>query len=279
MSTRILEPPTGRLLDGLRAAWRRRVLVGFFGRQALEKLHTRTFLGRIWLLLRPGLDATLRIAVLGTLVGAATPGVPYALFAAVGLTAWQLLEIGGYWTTRSLEMNRRVLRRTAFPRLPILVGSAAPGLLYMAIYAVGTSALMVVLSVADDYRYLVLDARLLEAVAGLAMIGLLGVAVGLWLAPLAVRYRDVRFGVSYALGLWFFLTPVIYPLAHVDGVLRTVARFNPVSAPVQLVQDGILGTGGPDRVSLLAAVAVLAALLAGGCVRFLRAEQRALGAV
>lgn len=274
----VLEPPTGRTLDGLRVAWQRRGLTRLFAHRALQKIYARTFLGRTWLALRPGLDATLRIAVLGTLIGAAVPGVPYAVFAAVGLTAWQTFEVGGYWATRSLETNRRILRRAALPRLPMVVGSLAPSQLFAGLYGVGTLILLAVYWLADGELYLVLGPRVLEAVAGVAMIAACAVALGLWLAPLAVRYRDVRFTVSLVLGLWFFLTPVIYPLSHVHGALHAIATWNPLTPPIMLVQQGLLGTPGPATAPLVVSVVALGALLAGGVVRFLQAEARAVGA-
>lgn len=275
----VLRPPTGTTVDGLRTAWRRRALVRLFAHHALQKIYARTFLGRLWLLLRPGVDATLRIAVLGSLIGAAIPGgVPYAIFAIVGLTAWQTFETGGYWATRSLEINRGILRRTALPRLPILLGCMAPAILYFALYTIGAVFLLGSYWVKDGELSLVLGAATPQAAAGMALILAAAAALGLWLSPLAVRYRDVRFVVPIAQGGLFFLTPIIYPLSHVDGVLKAVATWNPITPPVLLVQHGLLGTPGPRAATLVVSVGAISVLFIGGLIRFLRAEGRALGA-
>src|SRR5205085_384514 len=144
---------------------------------------------------------------------------------------------------------------------------------------IGTTVLMVSFSVAHNHLYLKLGPQLLEAVLGVVMVTLVSIGIGLWLAPLAVRYRDVRFAFQHLAGLWFFITPVIYPITQPHGLLRTAAELNPLTAPIQFVQNGILGTGAPSLLSLATSVTFISVLLAGGLVRFVRAEQRAFDAV
>ena len=52
-------------------------------------------------------------------------------------------------------------------------------------------------------------------------------AVGLLLAGLNVRYRDVRFALPFLLQVWLFASPVVYTVSAVEGAWRYVYALNP----------------------------------------------------
>lgn len=273
---RVIGPRHSGLARPLIDAWRQRWLVPFFGRSLLEKLYMRTWLGWLWLPLRPGIDLALRVAVLGTLLGSPSPGVPYLLYAIVGLTVWQLFETTVMWATRSLEVTRRLLRRVYVPRLLVVLGSLGPGGLYFGMYT-GTTALAVAyFAIFEGDSHLRVGVQTLFVAAGLGLAVALALAIGLILSILGAQARDVRFGLGYALGFWFFVTPVLYPVETLTGVLRTAVTVNPVTAPVELVKHGLLGTGLPETTSLACCLATLAILVPAGLLFFNRTETVAV---
>src|SRR5205807_361260 len=76
-----------------------------------------------------------------------------------------------------------------------------------------------------------------------AMLILLAWACALGVSPLAPRARDVRRLAGYFLSFWYFLTPVIYPIDKIPSDWQFLASLNPVTAPIELVKDGLLGVG------------------------------------
>jgi lipopolysaccharide transport system permease protein len=101
------------------------------------------------------------------------------------------------------------------------------------------------------------------------------VAIGLFTAPIAMRARDVRFLLAYVMGLWYFVTPVIYPTSYLPEAYRPIAELNPLTAPVELVKYGVLDTAPPTALSLGISLVTLAVLSVAGLVFFLRSERRA----
>jgi lipopolysaccharide transport system permease protein len=85
-------------------------------------------------------------------------------------------------------------------------------------------------------------ATLLVPVA-IVMVVLLALACGLWFSPLAPRARDVRRLAGYVLGMWYFLTPVMYPIDEIPAGWRFMASLNPVTAPIELYKQGLIGVG------------------------------------
>lgn len=259
----------------LRELWEHRSLVAYFGRRLLEKRYTRTWLGILWIPLRPGLDVGLRVLLFGGLLGVASGGVPYFVFFAVGMAAWMVLESAAYWATRSLEVNRSILRRIYVPRTAVLVSAVIPAgvdfVLYLLIAVLGAT----VLWAADGTFHidLVPGEHMLVAVGGLGVLLLFGLAIGLWTSVFGATARDVRFGFNYVMRLWFFMTPVIYPVSAIPADFRPIAEYNPATAPVEAVKYGLLDTAPPQTTSLVVTLVTLTVLFGSGAWWFGRCER------
>ena len=77
---------------------------------------------------------------------------------------------------------------------------------------------------------------------GLLVLMLLGLGVGVAAAGLGARTRDIRFGLNYAIGFLYFVTPVIYPMSTIPPKWRPVAELNPATGAIEMAKDGIFGT-------------------------------------
>jgi len=69
---------------------------------------------------------------------------------------------------------------------------------------------------------------LLLAPAFLLLAAATGLGIGLWLATLAVRYRDVRNLASYGLQILKFATPVVYSVSLIPEKWQVLYRLNPM---------------------------------------------------
>lgn len=263
-------------LQRLREAWAYRYLIPYFGKRYIEKRYSRTFLGWVWIPLRPALDIGARTLLFGGLLSLPSGGLPYFLFFVTGMSAWQLLDRTAYWATRSLELNRRVLTRIYVPRFTALLAAAIPALLDFLLYSVIALIAVVYYRFADGVLYVEFSLRTLWTLLGLLLLILLGMTVGLWTSPFAGRARDVRFGLSYGLGLWYFVTPVIFPYGAVPSRFQVLAEFNPATAPIEMVKFGLLGTGRIPFTSLAVTGATFLLVLVPGLWFFGRAEAAAV---
>jgi lipopolysaccharide transport system permease protein len=127
-------------------------------------------------------------------------------------------------------------------------------------------------AVAPSWRLVFLPALLLLAFAATTGIGLL-------LAGLNVRYRDVRYIVPFCIQLWLFATPVIYPMSRVAekldalGIPLWVYGLNPMVGVVQGFRWTVLGTGTGLENVLVASIVTSTLLLGAGLVSFRRLER------
>lgn len=273
---RLIEPRRPGAPERAREFWRYRRLVPYFGRRFVEKLYLRTWLGWAWLPLRPILDVVAGAVVFGGILTIPSNGKPYLLFFLIGTAAWRLFSGATYWAARSVELNRRFLRLMYLPRLILLTASTAPPLAHFLVYVTLTVMALGGYAVVDGEVHVRVQAATLLAPVGLGLAVALALTTGLFTSVYGAQARDVRFSLNYLLGVWYFFTPVIYPLSAVPSGFRTVAELNPVTAPVEMVRFGMLGTGGVPATGLAITIATILVLGAAGLRFFLRSEAEAL---
>jgi lipopolysaccharide transport system permease protein len=97
-------------------------------------------------------------------------------------------------------------------------------------------------------------------------------AVGLWLASLNVRYRDVRHAVPFAIQVWMLASPIVYPLSLVPEPFRLLYALNPMVGVIEGFRWGLLGRAQLDVGVVVVGSVVAGALLLGGLVYFARQE-------
>ncbi|UUY05674.1 ABC transporter permease [Svornostia abyssi] len=256
--------------------WQQRRLIPYVARRCNQKRYLRTWLGRSWLVLRPGLPLVSQLFVFAGVVKFQTGATPYAIVLLLGFAVWMLLSESAYWGARSLELNRRTLRALRVPTLLLGLGAAGPALVDTAIGLGFLAIALLVYLVSDGQFFLALGPETLLAPVGAALLLMLGMGIGLALAVPGSLARDVRFGLRVALGAWYLLTPIVYPISAVPDGLRQVVECNPATGAVGLVMHGLVGQPMPSTLSLASSAIFGVGVLAGGVWLIARLEPRAL---
>jgi lipopolysaccharide transport system permease protein len=105
----------------------------------------------------------------------------------------------------------------------------------------------------------ILALPLLVLLAALTALG-----VGLWLAAINVRFRDVNHAMPFITQLWLFSTPVAYPISVVPQAWRPLYELNPMVAVVEGFRWALTGeTELPLRMVLVSGGVALVILVAG----------------
>lgn len=105
--------------------------------------------------------------------------------------------------------------------------------------------------------------RWLEAVSAVLFIVISSIGIGMWLGPLANRFRDIGPLVSAAIRLLFFLTPIFWSIDMLEENNREyLAWYNPLTYQLLAFRDPILGTTHetPLGISPLTVTALIAAI-------------------
>jgi lipopolysaccharide transport system permease protein len=254
-----------RPLAHLREVWQYRELLYFLVWRDLKVRYRQTVLGAVWAVLQPLASAVIFTVVFGMLVKVPSEGVPYPLFAYLGLLPWQLFAFALTESTSSVVLHERLLKKIYFPRLYLPLTPVLGAVVDFAVASVVAVGFLVAYRVHPGPGLLALP---------LLMVSVLvcAFAVSVWLAALNVKYRDVRYAVPFLVQVWFFATPIVYSGSLVPAHLRPWWALNPMASVVDGFRWALLGTPLPHPSALLISSAVMLALLAGGLAYFRRVE-------
>jgi lipopolysaccharide transport system permease protein len=270
--TTVIRPRARGLLHAARETFRFRWCISYVGRLLLQKRYSRTWLGWVWLPLRPCLAAASRILVFGGIVGITSHEAPYPIFFLVAMAGWQLFAETAFWATRSLEVARTMTRTIEVPRLPALLGALLPGSVEFVIYSLLAVAAVLWYVARAGIVYVDLGWHNLLVLGGLALILLLGLGIGLLTAAIGARARDVRFGLMFGLSFLYYLTPVLYPLSIIPNKYRPLAELNPMTGAIEMLKDGIFASHELSPDAVMVTVAAVLALWIPGLWLFHRAD-------
>jgi lipopolysaccharide transport system permease protein len=273
--TTLMLPRRAGIPAALGELWHYRRYTLFLGRRFIAKRYRRTWLGPIWLVLKPSLSVGAKLIAFGGLVGVSGGNVPYPLFFLTATAAWQLFHEGAYWSTRSLDINRRLLTTVHVPRVVVIVGAIFPSLIEfgVALGMAGVALLYYVLRAHTLYLNLTMRSPLYVG-GSLAAIVLLGVGIGLVTATLGARARDVRFTTMFSLGFVYYLTPVIYPFSAIPNGAKPIAELNPVTGAMEAFKYGLFKGEAPSSKALIVTVVAVVLLWVPGWWLFQRQEAR-----
>jgi lipopolysaccharide transport system permease protein len=182
----------------------------------------------------------------------------------IGLVPWTYFASALSASSTSLGGYQHVISKVYFPRLIIPIAAVLGPLVDFGLAFVILLGLMVWYGVVPGAELLWLPALLLLAVCTAA-------GVGVWLASLNVRYRDVRFVIPFAVQLWLFASPVAYPASLVPSRWRPIYGLNPLTGVIEGFR-WVLAGGSPPGAIVFVSAAVVCVLLFAGLVHFRRLE-------
>jgi lipopolysaccharide transport system permease protein len=229
-------------------------------------------LGLAWAFVQPVASLAIFYVLFGLVLAVRVPGLDvnngYLLHLLAGLAVWLPFTDAIGRGVGSLVAYEDFLRKQPMPAEILPAVSVGGSLLVMAI----GYGLLLVLSMAQgvgpsaSWGWLPLLV-LGQVVLTFGLTLLLSMAHFLW--------RDVGSAVAFALQLWFYLTPIVYPLAQVPERFHAWFLFNPLACLVLAVQGSVFNMPMPAGTpwALLAWVV----LLGGGGWWFFRSMKSALG--
>jgi ABC-type polysaccharide/polyol phosphate export permease len=273
---RVIEPWKPGIFPRIREIWRERRLLTYFGRRYLQRRYQNTWLGWLWLPLRPALDMVSKALFFGGFLGVSSGDRPYIIFYAFGTCGWVLFESITRWGIRGLKFSNKFIKNGYSPRMPRVIGLVFPALLDLLLYTIVAIAAVFYFLFTTGTMYIVPSKELLVGVAGIALLAVWGIVVVLWMAPLTVHARDIRLSFSYITQFWYFLTPIAYPISSLPTQYQPIAEHNPLTAPVEMVKYGFLQTAPATTTAIVSCFVGLAVVGSGGLWLFNRMEHAAV---
>jgi lipopolysaccharide transport system permease protein len=265
-STIEIRPRRGWFDLDLRAVWRYRELLIVLTLRDIQVLYKQAALGVAWAVVQPVIAVVIFTIIFGHFAKMPSDGIPYPVFAYAGVLPWTYFAEAVRRGATGIVTDAELVRKVYFPRLVMPLSAVIGPMLDFVIGFVVFLGVMVYFDVTPSLR-------LLAAPFLLVIAGLLALAVGLWLGPTNVRFRDVKYTLTFMLQIWMYATPIVYPLSIVPPGWKWLYSLNPMVGVVEGFRWAAFGKGSPDIVAIGLSLVMITFLLIGGLVFFRRMEQ------
>lgn len=262
-----------RMLDlNLKEVWKYRDLIVLFTKRNFVVKYKQTILGPAWIFLNPLFSSIIYAFVFGGIAGIGTDGVPSMLFYLCSNAIWLFFSTCMVSNARTFTENAGVFGKVYFPRLTTPISNMLSAVIQFVVQMILVSIFLVYYLVRGEV-YPNWGA-LFAVPLVLFHLGMLGMGCGIIVSSLTTKYRDLAVLIDFAVQLWMYATPIVYPMSELDiGWMRTILIINPVTAPVEVFRYAVLGQGSimPGALALSGVITIV--VLLGGIMIFNKVER------
>lgn len=233
--TSVIEANEGWRTLQLSKVWAYRELLFFLAWRDVKVRYKQSSLGAGWVIVQPLATLGIFTLVFGRLLELHTDDVPYPAFVLVGLLGWNYFTSTVGRMSNSLIQNSNLLTKVYFPRLVVPLASAGAGLVDLLVTLLAGLFLLAWLGIRPMWMWLTLPLGILFLLA-------ISLGVGLWLAALNVRYRDVGQMTPFLLQIWLYATPIIYHWQILPTQWQGLVWLNPMAGVSTFLRWSLLGS-------------------------------------
>ncbi len=231
----------------IKALWGHRSFIFGSVKREFQSKYSNSLLGAAWTVIRPLTMIVVYTVVFSQIMRAKLSGVDtpfaYSIYLCAGILTWSFFsEIVGRAETIFIE-NANLIKKVSFPRLclpVILVANASVN------FAIIFGLFTVFLIVTGSFPGLVY----LAIFPVLAIQILFSAGLGITVGVLNVFFRDIGQLFAVALQLWFWVTPVVYPINILPPFFQELVKFNPMTNLIGAYQGILVNGQWPDWYAL-----------------------------
>lgn len=184
-------------------------------------------LGYVWSIAKPlGLFGMLYL-VFGHLFRLNGGIEHYTLYLLLGIVLWTFLSDATKIGMRSIVDRATLISKLSFPRVIIPLSVTLSSAITLGVNLVTIAVFVALNRIVPGVKWMLLLPLLLE-------LYLVALGLSLLLSALYVRFRDIEPVWELALQIFFYATPIIYPVALLPKWFEPIAFLSPF---VQIIQD------------------------------------------
>jgi ABC-type polysaccharide/polyol phosphate export permease len=253
-------------------------------RREIKGKYKRTALGQLWSLANPLAAMAIYTVVFSFIIRVEPePGDPsgldiFALWLLCALLPWSFFTNVVNGGMSALVSNENLIKKVHFPRVALLVANSFS---WMFSWSIEMVVLLIALLIAGSSALPWVPL----VIVLMAMMSLLATGVALMLSVANVYFRDTQHFVTILFQVWFYLTPILYPVSLVAGLSEDVGPLfgsvtvldlyllNPIGDFVEAFRNLLYDNRWPDPSTLLTCAGWAVGAFAVGYWIFKRHEK------
>lgn len=262
----------------LKEVWQYRDLIWLFTKRSFVLTYKQTILGPAWLFINPLFTSVIYTFVFGGIAQMSTDDVPQILFYLTGTALWTYFSTCLTQNANTFTANAGVFGKVYFPRLTTPISNIISAIIKFGIQMILVVVVLVYFLFTGDVHPNWINMLWIPVI--LIHLGVMGMGTGLIISSLTTKYRDLTMLVSFGVSLLMYATPVVYPLSQLgDGWMKQILMINPVTMPMELFKNGILGKGEVIPIYMIISVAFTVVVAIFGIMVFNKVERNFMDTV
>jgi ABC-type polysaccharide/polyol phosphate export permease len=230
----------------------------------LRARYIGSFLGFFWTIIHPLTQILIYYFIFSVILkvklGPEYGGTNFAIWLIAGLLPWFFFAEVVTRSPMAVLEQSSIITKTVFPSelLPLvhLISAILNHLIGIVIFV----GFLLVFGYGISFKILVIFPIMLT-------IGIFAIGISWALSALNVFLRDIGQIIGVLVNIWFFITPIIYPLHIIPENLQKVYRLNPMLHMTEAYRLAMVGKANFTVESLLyVAIPVLVAFMLGGLI-------------
>lgn len=224
--------------------------------RVLRARYQQSLLGGLWAVFQPAASVVILTVVFSFVVEIDTGNIPYVVFSYSAMVPWILFSASITDMVDSITSNMNLVAKIYFPREVLVLAALLARVVDFFIALSLLVVLMFIYKIPITITWLFLPLILLVQVSLALGIGLAGAAIN-------VFFRDVKHLVMLGLQLWFYATPIIYPIDLVPSFLQPIIALNPMTGVIVGYRSVLIYGSPPGQELVVSAIISVIVLLLG----------------
>ncbi len=258
----------------LKEVWQYRDLLLLFVKRDVVTVYKQTILGPLWYLIQPLFTSITFTIIFNKVAGITTGAVPPFLFNLAGIMVWNYFTSCLTDTSDTFKKNAAIFGKVYFPRVIMPLSTVISNLLKFGIQFLIFTAFYVF------YYFqgvaISLNASLLFFPLLIALMGILGLGLGMLISSMVTKYRDLSYLIGFGVQLLMYLSAVMYPMALIQDKMPDYAwlvQYNPLAYIIETTRYMLLGIGDVSLWGLVYTVGVTLLVFFMGLLVFNKTEK------
>jgi lipopolysaccharide transport system permease protein len=228
----------------LKEVWQYRDLLMLFVKRDVVTVYKQTVLGPLWYLIQPLFTSITFTIIFNTVAGINTGTVPPFLFNLAGITVWNYFTACLNDTSDTFKKNAAIFGKVYFPRMIMPISTVISNLLKFGIQ------FLIFIGFYIFYYFqgaaISLNASILLFPLLIALMGILGLGLGMLISSMVTKYRDLSYLIGFGVQLLMYLSAVMYPMALIQSKMPEYAwlvQYNPLAYIIETTRYMLLNVG------------------------------------
>jgi len=258
----------------LKEVWQYRDLLFLFVKRDVITVYKQTVLGPLWYLIQPLFTSITFTIIFNNVAGIRTGSIPPFLFNLAGITVWNYFTACLNGTSDTFKANAAIFGKVYFPRIITPLSVVISNLIKFGIQFLIFIAFYVFYYLQG--ANLTLNLSVLFFPVLIAVMGILGLGLGMLISSMVTKYRDFSNLLTFGMQLLMYLSAVMYPMELIKDKLPKfgwLVEYNPLAYIIQTSRYMLLNIGEISVLGLIYTFAFTVAIFLMGVLIFNKTEK------